>query len=413
MPALGKGCKLRAEAVVLRLENPIQNYAWGSHSALSHLLGRPSPTGKPEAELWMGAHPNAPSLVLPSRESLAQLIEREPERLLGAQNRARFGARLPYLLKVLAAETPLSLQAHPTLEQARAGFDAEEAAGVPLDSAQRNYKDRSHKPELICALTPFVALCGFRPIEDTLALFRELKAPHVSYVLEILEGRPTEAGLAQLFSTLLGLSAERRAELARETLDRCRLLSAVEGPFQHEFTWAVSIGVLYPGDIGIVSALLLNLVQLAPGEAMYLPAGNLHAYLQGVGVEIMANSDNVLRGGLTPKHVDPVELLRVLEFHAAPVNVLRGEVQGSARVYRTPTAEFELQSVTLTAPESITMSDRRGPEILFCQQGQLSVPSNGQALTLAQGQAVFVAADEPSYSVTGEGTLFRASVGPV
>ncbi|MEO6600768.1 MAG: mannose-6-phosphate isomerase, class I [Polyangiaceae bacterium] len=396
---------------MLRLENPIQNYAWGSHSAISRLLGRPSPDGKPEAEIWMGAHPKAPSLVLPSRESLAHLIEREPERMLGSQNHARFGARLPYLLKVLAAEAPLSLQAHPTLEQARAGFDAEEAAGVPLDSAQRNYKDRSHKPELICALTPFAALCGFRPIEATLALFRELKAPHVSHLLEVLEERPTEPGLAQLFSTLLGLPPERRTELARETLDRCTLLAAVEGPFQHEFTWAVRIGMLYPGDIGIVNALLLNLVRLAPGEAIYLPAGNLHAYLQGVGVEIMANSDNVLRGGLTPKHVDSVELLRVLQFHAAPATILRGVVNGGARVYRTSASEFELESVALTPNESVPMSDRRGPEILFCEHGQLSVRGKGEELSLAQGQALFIAANEPGYAVSGAGKLFRASVG--
>ncbi|MET0791801.1 MAG: mannose-6-phosphate isomerase, class I [Polyangiaceae bacterium] len=393
------------------LENPIQNYAWGSHSAISALLGHPSPSSKPEAELWMGAHPKAPSLVLPSRESLVHWIEREPERLLGAQNQARFGARLPYLLKVLAAETPLSLQAHPTLEQARAGFEAEEAAGVALDSPQRNYKDRSAKPELLCALTPFVALCGFREIEATLALFRELKAQHVNSLLDILEQRPTEAGLSQLFSTLLSLSPERRAELARETLDRCTFLAAVEGPFQHEFTWAVSIGVLYPGDIGIVSALLLNLVQLAPGEAIYLPAGNLHAYLQGVGVEILANSDNVLRGGLTPKHVDPAELLRVLQFHAGPVNVLRGEVQGSARVYRTAAAEFELQVLEPSAEHSVAVADRRGPDILFCQRGQVRVFGNGQELALAGGQALFIGADEPGYTVSGRGTLFRASVG--
>jgi len=362
----------------------------------------------------MGAHPNAPSLVLPSRESLAALIEREPARLLGAENEARFGARLPYLLKVLAAETPLSLQAHPTQEQARAGFDAEQAAGVPLDSPRRNYKDRSHKPELLCALTPFSALCGFRPIEDTLALFRAFKnAERVSSVLQILERRPTEAGLAELFSTLLELSPDQRADLAQETLAQCALLSAAAGQFQREFTWATRIGELYPGDVGILIALLLNLVQLAPGEAIYLPAGNLHAYLQGVGVEIMANSDNVLRGGLTPKHVDPVELLRVLEFHASPETVLRGEEQGNARVYRTPAREFELQSITLTLNEPVTLSDRRGPEILFCQQGQLSVPSNGQELTVAQGQAVFVGADEPSYAVSGAGTLFRATVGRV
>ena len=393
------------------LENPIQKYAWGSRTAIASLLGASAPSSEPEAELWMGAHEKAPSLVLPEREPLSRLIAREPEPMLGAQTIARFGARLPFLFKVLAAETPLSLQAHPTLEQARAGFAAEEARGVALESPTRNYKDPYHKPELLCALTPFSALCGFRKIEDTLELFRTLNVGHVSFLVEILEGLPTEAGLSQLFSTLLGLSPERRAELARETLDRCTLLAAIEGPFQHEFSWAVTIGVLYPGDIGIVTALLLNLVKLTPGEAIYLPAGNLHAYLQGVGVEIMANSDNVLRGGLTPKHVDNRELLRILNFSAGPVNVLRGEMQGSARVYQTTASEFELQSFQLLPGEGPTVSDRRGPEILLCQQGQITVSTALERHELAQGQALFIAAREPSYSLTGRGSLFRASVG--
>jgi mannose-6-phosphate isomerase len=396
---------------MLLLENPIQNYAWGSHTAIAALLGATTPSPQPEAELWMGAHTRAPSLVLPEREPLSRLIERNPERMLGAASVARFGARLPFLLKVLAAETPLSLQAHPTLAQAQAGFAAEEARGIALDSPERNYKDASHKPELLCALTPFSALCGFRKIEDTLALFRTLSLPHVSFLLDILEELPTEAGLSQLFSTLLGLSSERRAELARETLDRCTLLAAIDGRFQHEFSWAVQIGVLYPGDIGIVSALLLNLVQLTPGEAIYLPAGNLHAYLQGVGVEIMANSDNVLRGGLTPKHVDNRELLRVLNFHTGPVNVLRGEMQGSARVYQTPAAEFELQSFELLPSEHPQVTDRRGPEIVLCQQGEVTLLAEGEVRTLSRGQALFVAADEPSYELSGQGRLFRASIG--
>ena len=395
---------------MLRLDNPIQNYAWGSRTAISALLGQP-PSQEPEAELWLGAHPKAPSLVLPSRESLAALIERDPERVLGAENRAAFGARLPFLLKVLAAETPLSLQAHPNLSQAQAGFDEEQARHVPLDAPARNYKDRSHKPELLCALSPFTALCGFRKIETTLELFRTLQAPRVNEVIDVLVNAPTSAGLSRLFGTLLALPATSRAELAREALDRCTELSAVEGEFQHEFSWAVGIGVLYPGDIGIVSALLLNLVRLVPGEAIYLPAGNLHAYLQGVGMEIMANSDNVLRGGMTPKHVDASELMRVLEFQAGPVAVLRGELRGSARVYQTPAAEFELQSFTLLPGERPTVDDRRGAEILFCQHGQVTVECAGEELALAQGQATFISAFEPSYALHGAGTLFRASVG--
>ncbi|HWZ87324.1 MAG TPA: mannose-6-phosphate isomerase, class I [Polyangiaceae bacterium] len=398
-------------ASMLRLENPIQNYAWGSHSAISKLLGSASPSEKPEAELWLGAHPKAPSRVLPSRESLATLIEREPARLLGTELEARYGACLPFLLKVLAAETPLSLQAHPTIAQAQTGFAAEEAARVPLDSAERNYKDKNHKPELLCALTPFAALCGFRNIADTLELFRALRAPLVSYVIEILEQLPTEAGLAQVFSTLMTASPERRAELAQQTLDRCTELAAFEGPFQKEFSWAVRIGVLYPRDIGIVTALLLNLVRLAPGEAIYLPAGNLHAYLQGMGMEIMANSDNVLRGGLTPKHVDVAELTRVLDFRAGPASVLHGEAHGGARIYRTPAPEFELQSFELYVSEERTVTDRRGPEIVFCEHGSVELECARDRQPLAQGQALFIAAAEPGYVIRGEGRLFRASVG--
>jgi mannose-6-phosphate isomerase len=396
---------------MLRLENPIQNYAWGSHSAIASLLGAPVPSAQPEAELWMGAHPKAPSLVLPGRESLATLIERDPEHMLGKSTTERFGARLPFLFKVLAAETPLSLQAHPTREQARAGFDAEEAERIAIDAPNRNYRDRSPKPELLCALTPFAALCGFRAIPETLELFRTLAAASVSALFEGLERQPTEVGLSQLFSGLLALSAERRAELAKETLERCTLKAAVEGPFQHEFSWAVRIGELYPGDIGIVSALLLNLLELSPGEAIYLPAGNLHAYLHGVGMEIMANSDNVLRGGLTPKHVDATELLHVLDFHSGPADVLQGEMRNSARVYQTPAAEFELQSFRLLPGERPTIVDRRGPEILFCEEGDIRVECGGRELTLPRGQALFIAASEPSYALRGEGALFRASVG--
>ncbi len=396
---------------MLRLENTIQNYAWGSRSAIANLLGGPSPSAEPQAELWMGAHPKAPSLVLPTRESLAALIERDPVPTLGAPLSARFGPRLPFLFKVLAAESPLSLQAHPTLEQARTGFDAEQSRGVPLDAPERNYRDRSHKPELLCALTQFEALCGFRAIPDTLSLFRTLAASRVSYLIDVLERLPTASGLSQLFSTLLSLSVERRAELARETLDRCMRLAEVEGKFQNEFAWAVRIGVLYPGDIGIVSALLLNLVRLAPGEAIYLPAGNLHAYLTGVGMELMANSDNVLRGGLTPKHVDAAELLRVLDFNSGPARVIEGDMRDGARVYPTPSAEFELASFEISSDEAPLVTDRRGPEILFCQRGTITVQCAKQVLTLVRGQSLFIPAADPSYELSGEGALFRASVG--
>ena len=395
---------------MLHLENPIQNYAWGSHSAISRLLGTASPSAEPEAELWLGAHPKAPSRVR-SGEPLTALIEREPARLLGAAVEARFGAKLPFLLKLLAAEAPLSLQAHPTLEQAQAGFDAENAKGIALEASDRNYKDRNHKPELLCALTPFAALCGFRETAQTLELFRTLRAPRTQFVDRLLDRLQSEADLPRVFTLLMTLPAEQKRDIAAQTLDRCTDLAAFEGPFQREFSWAVRVGMLYPGDVGIVTMLLLNLVRLSPGEAIYLPAGNLHAYLQGVGMEIMANSDNVLRGGLTPKHVDVPELTRVLDFKAGPVPVLQGELQGSARVYQTPAPEFELSSFELRASEAPVAADRRGPEIVFCEHGKLELECGAEKTPLAQGESLFIAANEPAYTVRGEGRLFRASVG--
>ncbi len=392
------------------LENPIQNYAWGSHSAISRLLGTASPSAQPEAELWLGAHPRASSRVR-GGQALAQLIERDPERLLGEAVTARFGARLPFLLKVLAAEAPLSLQAHPTVEQAQAGFAAEDAKGIALDASERNYKDRSHKPELICALTPFTALCGFRSVAQTLELFRTLRAPRTQFVDRLLDRLQTDADLPRAFSLLMALPPEEKREIAAQTLDRCTDLAAFEGPFQREFSWAVRVGMLYPNDVGIVTMLLLNLVRLAPGEAIYLPAGNLHAYLQGVGIEIMANSDNVLRGGLTPKHVDVPELTRVLDFKAGPVPVLQGEMQGSARVYQTPAPEFELSSFELRAGEAPIAADRRGPEIVLCEHGRLELECGSEKTALPQGDSLFIAASEPAYTIRGEGRLFRASVG--
>lgn len=395
---------------MLHLENPIQNYAWGSHSAISRLLGTASPSAQPEAELWLGAHPKAPSRVR-SGESLMKLIEHDPERMLGNAVAARFGSRLPFLLKVLAAEAPLSLQAHPTPEQAEAGFDAENAKGIPLEASERNYKDRSHKPELLCALTPFAALCGFREVSQTLELLRTFRAPRTPFVDRLLDRLQSDADLPRAFGMLMALPPDQKREIAAQTLDRCTDLAAFDGPFQREFSWAVRVGMLYPHDIGLVTMLLLNLVRLAPGEAIYLPAGNMHAYLQGVGIEIMANSDNVLRGGLTPKHVDVPELTRVLDFKAGPVPVLQGEMQGSARVYRTNAPEFELSSYEVRPGEAPIAEDRRGPEIVLCEHGQLEVECGGEKTPLPQGDSLFIAANEPAYTIRGEGRLFRARVG--
>jgi mannose-6-phosphate isomerase len=396
--------------VIEELTNVIQTYAWGSHSALAELRGDSTPSATPEAELWMGAHPLAPSKLAGNGQSLLQAIEAAPRALLGAAVVSRYGPKLPFLLKLLAAGTPLSLQAHPSLEQAEQGFAADEAQGILLDAPNRNYKDRNHKPELICALGEFWALCGFRDAPSSLALFGELGVRALAPYLAKLERAPDESGIKSLFSSLMLAAPAEQAELARLTAAACheRLGSA---RFGAELGWAARLAELYPGDIGVVSALLLNLVRLGAGEAIYLPAGNLHAYLGGTGVELMASSDNVLRGGLTPKHVNAAELLRILDFRPLSVERLRPVVEGDEHVYRTPAEEFRLSYFDLSGAPSLEV-DVQGPEIWLVLSGEITLtPGDGPPLTLDRSRSAFVAAASQRLRISGHGRVFRAKTG--
>lgn len=360
---------------VLRLENQIQPYAWGSRSAIPRLLGLPE-TGQPQAELWLGAHPVAPSRV-PGGRSLADWLADDAPTRLGAKTLEHFGPRLPFLLKVLAAAEPLSLQAHPSLAQAKAGFAREEAAHVPLTAPHRNYRDANHKPEIICALTRFEALCGFRRVADTVR------------VLEAFGLDPTtlrERGLRAYFEEVMTTPA-----LVERLLE-----GGSPAGFEKEAALVAKLNAKYPGDVGVLGALLLNQLTLEPGQALYLGAGNLHAYLEGTGVELMANSDNVLRGGLTPKHVDVGELLSVLEFTDGPARVL---APGPDGVYATPAPDFRLSRHVLHGEHTF---EAGLPQIILCV--------GGAASHLPRGAAVFVPANE-RVTLQGEATLFRATPG--
>jgi len=376
---------------VLLLENTIQPYAWGSVSSIPTLLGLPA-TGKPQAELWIGAHPAAPSKV--DGRSLESVIADAPEACLGAQVLQGFGPRLPFLLKVLAAARPLSLQAHPSLARAKEGFAKEEAAHVPRDAGHRNYKDPNHKPELICALTEFRALCGFRERARSLELFHELRVPALAPFLNQLE----RDGLAAFFGAVM--TAPNRAELATQVAEACS--SRPVARFAAECTNAVALAKEYPNDVGLVGALLLNLVTLKPGQALALGAGNLHAYLEGTGVELMASSDNVLRGGLTPKHVDVPELLGVLDFVDGPAKILEPS-SGPEAVWLTPFPDFRLSRLQVKGEAVV---ERLGPDIVLCVEGRLTV--NGQLLE--RGQAGFSRFDEGPLRFDGAGVVFRATV---
>ncbi|MDG5802149.1 mannose-6-phosphate isomerase, class I [Streptomyces ossamyceticus] len=379
-----------------RLDNTIRPYAWGSTTAIPHLLGV-APTGEPQAEMWMGAHPGAPSRT--ARGPLTEVIDEAPERELGPRTVAKFGPRLPFLLKILAADAPLSLQVHPDLEQAREGYEDEESHGIPIDAGHRNYKDANHKPELICALTEFDGLCGFREPLRAADLLAGLDVDSLKPYVDLLHAHPEEAALREVLTAVLSADPEAMAETVTEAAAACARLGGEYAPY-------ADIAHHYPGDPGVIAAMLLNHVRLQPGEALFLGAGIPHAYLDGLGVEIMANSDNVLRCGLTPKHVDVPELLRVVRFEATDPGVLRPEAAPDGEeVYATPIDEFRLSRYVLpeaTAPHDLTLPT---PQILLCTAGSVRAGEH----TLAPGQSVFVPADEKA-EVSGPGTVFRATV---
>ncbi|MBN3929129.1 mannose-6-phosphate isomerase, class I [Streptomyces verrucosisporus] len=397
------------------LTNTVRPYAWGSTTAIPELLGT-EPTGEPQAELWMGAHPGAPSRIDRGGGTLlSEAIAADPEGELGPAVVEAFGPRLSFLLKVLAAASPLSLQVHPDLAQAREGFADEEERGVPADAPHRNYKDANHKPELVCALTPFTGLCGFRRPARTADLLEALDVGGVKPYADILRARPEDEALSEVLTAVLSADREAIAETVAVAAAAARRLASGEGPYAREYAAYAGIAGHYPGDPGVLAAMLLNVVHLEPGEALYLGAGVPHAYLGGLGVELMANSDNVLRCGLTPKHVDVPELLRVVRFEPMEPEVLRPRTtSGGEEVYTAPVDEFRLSRYVLAPGSEPHDLDDRAPQILLCAEGEITLREvtaggAGGELVLPRGRSAFVRAGE-RVAVLGSGTLFRATV---
>jgi mannose-6-phosphate isomerase len=386
---------------VYPLTGRVRDYAWGSRTVLAGLQGRPVPSAGPEAELWLGAHPGDPSTVAgpDGPVSLGALIADDPKGNLGAELAAEYGTRLPYLMKVLAAEAPLSLQAHPDADYARTAYAAQEAD----PAAPRNYTDSFHKPEMLVALTPFDALCGFRAPEvsaDVLEAFGlEALAPVVA---ALRSGVP---GLRDAVRTLLTWPAEERAGLIAAVVEAARRQPS--GP-----AVVIDLGGRYPSDPGVLVALLLNHVRLAPGEALWMPAGNLHAYLKGAGVEIMAASDNVLRGGLTPKRVDVDELLRVLRFEVLDDPILPATpVAPGIETWAVPVREFALLRIRLDGTRPPTRVPAEGPRIVLAVAGDVFVAEgHGTPIEVTPGTAAYAPADAGPISVAGVGEVFVASV---
>jgi mannose-6-phosphate isomerase len=400
---------------MLRLTAPIRGYAWGSRTAIAALQGRP-PADGPEAELWIGAHPGAPAVLAGSGERLDAAVAADPDGWLGADVAAEFGPRLPFLLKVLAAAEHLSLQAHPSTEQARAGYAAEDAAGVPRDAPHRTYVDRHHKPELLVAVEEFDALCGFRPPAAAAADLAALDVPALRPVVAELRLADPAAALRGAVTALLTMpepgplvAATVRAAAGRPGYDLIGELAA-----------------RYAADPGVVLALLLNRVRLAPGDGVWMPAGNMHAYLRGLGVEIMAASDNVLRGGLTPKHVNVPELLRVLRFEVLEDPVVRPvELAPGLCTWPVPVPDFALHRALVAGPgrtakprgpglpsagTSVDLPGA-GPRVVLCLGGEVTVDDGVAPVTLTGGTSAVARAGTKPLTVTGTGEVYQASVG--
>lgn len=369
----------------------VRPYAWGSRTFLAELQGRPAPTDQPEAEMWLGAHPGDPSTLRghDGPASLADVIEADPAGQLGAPVVEEFGPRLPYLVKVLAASAPLSLQAHPDLAYARTAFAAQEAD----PSLPRNYTDANHKPEMLVALTEFQALCGFRDPSVSADVLESFGVPALAPVVAALRTGP--AGLAEAVRLLLSWPAD----------DRASLVAAADTPL------ARGLAKGYPSDPGVLVALLLNHVTLRPGEAIWMPAGNLHAYLEGAGVEIMAASDNVLRGGLTPKRVDVDELLRVLRFEVLADPILPAtEVAPGVSTWEVPIRDFRLYCLELSGTRPPTTVPAEGPRIILGVEGDAFVAEgHGTPVEITPGTAAFAPASAGPISAAGTGTIFVAA----
>ncbi|MCM3658176.1 mannose-6-phosphate isomerase, class I [Agromyces mediolanus] len=414
----------------VRIDNTPRDYAWGADGAIGAFRGRPA-TGRPEAELWLGAHPGSPARLVDAGTTgpsdLAEWIAADPERVLGAATVRDYAdegrPRLPFLMKVLAAAAPLSLQAHPTREQAMAGFALEQAEGVPLDSYERSYKDRFHKPELIVAVSErFEALSGFRPavevtgILDVLVQADAASSEPAPSAIASLSERLTAGGLAETVAWLLreGRSSHDGCveRLVEHVTDLAVSEVAAASPYAASFATVGDLAAAYPGDPGLVISLLLNRVTLRRGESLSLAAGNIHAYLGGVGIEVMAASDNVLRGGLTPKHVDVDELAAVLDFTPMPPPRLEPErPTPGIRTYRPGVPDFVLHRLEASLDDRAPRVELDGPAIVLAEGDPVRLTGASGSIELGRGDAAYVTPDERELSGGGPGIAWIASVG--
>jgi mannose-6-phosphate isomerase len=391
------------------LVGTVQRYAWGTTDAIPAILGTPD-DGQPVAEYWLGAHASSPSLL--GSGTLSEHIDAAPG-VLGERSRQAFGEHLPYLMKLLSARHALSIQAHPSREQAIEGFARESRAGTPLDAPERTYKDSWPKPEILIALDEFDSLAGFRDPHETAELFAALGvAEQLDSVIGPLTERKGPAALAEVFLDVLSLDGER-LHLIDETVSAAMHHRYDDDPVGAFARTALELDAVFPADPGILAALLMNRLRLHPGEALFVPAGMMHAHLRGTGVEVMANSDNVIRGGLTSKHIDVSELITVVDFNPWLPEILQPTLTRTGVLkYQTPCSEFEAWRMLVDeASGPIRVPGRGSARILLAVAGECVLDDGRNTLPLARGHAAFLSADESDVFATGTAQVYGTSSG--
>ena len=383
------------------LEPNIQNYHWGSQSFLSALQGR-APTQDPEAELWMSAHPKSPSRILNSEETLKEIIDKAPNETLGPRAKD-FHNELPYIMKILAIETPLSLQVHPSEEQAEAGYKRETQSDQPHNDLELSYSSPRGKEEIVCALTEFHTKFGFRDIETIRKILSISDEPEFVEIRKTLTRETLEEDkITDAVSQILAYDSQQIQRMTQVIIDAWDITT---GMSETEMQYFAQLAEMYPSDPGVVISVLLNFVTLNPGEALYVPPGMVHVYLKGNAVEITSNSDNVLRCGLTTKHIDTEEFLSVANF--TPQSPIIQDPESSNHSYESPT-EFTLSRLAVDTEWETSLT---GPEMLISTQGSFRIRDlKGETIYVDQGAAVWVPFSDGGYSISGQALIFRCSV---
>ena len=382
---------------------------WGSQSAIAEFLGE-TPGTRPVSELWFGNHPDGPTL-LQDGSTLGDLIAGDPKKALGSGILYAFGTNLPFLMKVIAPDETLSLQVHPTKEIAREGYLREEVLGIERTAPNRSYRDMNHKPEMLYALTDFEALIGFRVPRKARRLLEGLEGELAELLRRRLKLSTVRGGLRSLASWVFDIDSPVTPALVEEFVDACRKrLESGNSPSLRADQLVCELEAVHGGDSGIILAFLMNPVSLRAGEAAYIPPRQIHAYQRGLGIEVMAASDNVIRAGLTHKHVDSAQLVEIAEFSALPpIRLAPEHPSPHSDRFLAPAQEFELTVTTCTPNLSNLRVPGEGPRIAMVTRGRLSLSTEAGECTLGRGEAVFISAFEHQLRIAGEGELVQCS----